>query len=225
VVSKNSFDPFFSAKRHNSPGIGASINEVPQVIDRIQRNPLQPLQHLLQFIYAAMAIPDCRYSLIVHNITIPSLYITRMDIQFVPRGEHQIPTRGSKGAAGWDLYAAEDKKLYANYPTLVPTNIDIAIPEGTMLLVLPRSGNSLRRKIIIPNSPGLIDEDYRGHLQVILTWIPPDGEAHPGAHTEIKKGDRIAQAVLIPYVEQSWVQKSELPSTDRGTGGFGSTGA
>lgn len=148
------------------------------------------------------------------------------------------PTRGSAGAAGWDLYAAEDVNLEAYQPCLVPTHLQIAIPEGHMLLVLPRSGNSLNKQIIVPNSPGLIDEDYRGHLQVILTWIPHPAdtkkqELDPGegyytvdATLEIKRGDRIAQAVLVPYVAQNWCQLKafDLPPTNRGTAGFGSTG-
>jgi dUTP pyrophosphatase len=150
-----------------------------------------------------------------------------MNIEYISRGEYQIPTRGSEGAAGWDLYSAEDVELSPLQPTLVPTNLDIAIPAGHMLLILPRSGNSLKKNLLIPNSPGLIDEDYRGHLQVILMWAPRTGRNPVDYFTErlmIKKGERIAQAVLMPYVAQTWIQKQELPSTHRGTSGFGSTG-
>ena len=142
------------------------------------------------------------------------------------RGEHWIPSRGSEGAAGWDLYAAEDTILDPYKPTLVPTNIDIAIPKDYMLLVLPRSGNSLKKNFIIPNSPGLIDEDYRGHLMVLLTYIPHPDKLHPFPElVKVAKGDRIAQAVLVKYEPQIWVRQLSLPPTSRGTGGFGSTGS
>lgn len=154
-----------------------------------------------------------------------------MDIQYVSRGEHEVPTRGSAGAAGWDLYAAENCCLKPFVPTLCPTNIDIAVPAGHMLWVLPRSGNSLKKQIIVPNSPGLVDEDYRGHLQVILSWIPNVNEVWNWAGAPImtpvlivKKGERIAQVVLMPYVEQVWSRKDELPPSARGAAGFGSTG-
>jgi deoxyuridine 5'-triphosphate nucleotidohydrolase len=96
-----------------------------------------------------------------------------------------------------------------------------------MLLILPRSGNALKKKLLIPNSPGLIDEDFRGHLQIILTWIPPQTETEDDGLPyicKIKKGERVAQAVLVPYVEQNWVKTDVLPNTKRSKGGFGSTG-
>ena len=156
------------------------------------------------------------------------------EIFYKETGGPMVPSRGSKGAAGWDLYASKETELIAYQPTLVPTDLEIAIPKGHMLLVLPRSGNSLKKQIIIPNSPGLIDSDYRGHLQVILTWIPFVGHYENGTGLKdeygrdqqmiITKGDRIAQAVLVPYVEQIWTPVKKLPKTERGSGGFGSTG-
>lgn len=147
-----------------------------------------------------------------------------MDIQYVQRGESQVPTRGTDGAAGWDLFAAEEVILLPFKPALVPTNLDIAIPKDHMMLVLPRSGNSLKKNLLIPNSPGLIDEDYRGHLQVILSWMPENYNSGVVMKYKIAKGDRIAQAVLVPYVTQNWVKSSVLPQTARGEAGFGSTG-
>lgn len=135
------------------------------------------------------------------------------------------PTRGSKGAAGWDLYAAQEVIIEPFKPTLVPTRIDIAIPEGYMLLVLPRSGNALKNNLLIPNSPGLVDEDYRGHLGVILTWVPDITTVSlPDSHYRVDRGDRIAQAVLVKYEEQQWEKIDELPTSERGRNGFGSTG-
>lgn len=132
------------------------------------------------------------------------------------------PTRGSEEAAGWDLYAAETTFLHPFEPKLVATNLDVAVPSGHMLLVMPRSGNALKKQLIIPNSPGLIDPDYRGHLGVIMTYMPEERDTEP---CRICEGTRIAQAVLVPYVTQSWREVDELPPTQRGRAGFGSTGS
>lgn len=142
--------------------------------------------------------------------------------------EEWIPARGSAGAAAWDLYCAEDTMLKAYIPTLVRTKFEIEVPAGYGLLVLPRSGNAIKKGFIIPNSPGLIDEDYRGEPMGIFTWLP-----HPqqliGRHEEpffmLKYGDKMAQLLLIKYEEQTWEVVSELSDTGRGRGGFGSTDA
>lgn len=148
-----------------------------------------------------------------------------MKILFRRIGEFFLPSRATKKAAGFDLAAAEDFTLEPYKATLVPTNLEIAIPEGTALLVMPRSGNALKSGWLVPNSPGLIDEDYRGHLQVILTWIPHPSVALEGNNTYfVQKGVRVAQAVLVKYEEQEWVEVPELPPTERGARGFGSTG-
>jgi dUTP pyrophosphatase len=125
------------------------------------------------------------------------------------------------------LYASETVMLRPAKPTLVPTNLEIAIPQGTMLLILPRSGIALKRNLLIPNSPGLIDEDYRGHLQIILTYFPDPSVTRKSPEDwicVIQPGERIAQAVLMPYFTQTWVKVESLPSTERGAQGFGSTG-
>jgi dUTP pyrophosphatase len=101
--------------------------------------------------------------------------------------------------------------------TLVPTGLAIALPPGFELQIRPRSGLALKNGIILPNSPGTIDEDYRGELQVIVM----------NAGTEpftIERGMRIAQAVLAPVVRAAWTEVAALDETQRGTGGFGSTG-
>jgi dUTP pyrophosphatase len=101
--------------------------------------------------------------------------------------------------------------------TLVPTGLAIALPPGFELQVRPRSGLALKNGIVLPNSPGTVDEDYRGELQVIVM----------NAGTEpftIERGMRIAQAVLAPVVRVAWTEVAELDETQRGAGGFGSTG-
>ena len=131
-----------------------------------------------------------------------------------------VPVRGSEGAAGWDLAAAEDVILRRFEPKIIPVNFDIQIPQGHALLVLSRSSNP-KRHLLVPNAPGLIDEDYRGAMGVWLMWVAPHNDRD---FYKIKEGDRIAQGVLIEYVEQSWERKSELSPTARGRGGPGSTG-
>lgn len=138
--------------------------------------------------------------------------------------ESWLPKRGSDGAAAWDICAAEDVKLLPFKPTLVPVKFDIEIPPGTAMLILPRSGNALKRGILIPNSPGLIDEDYRGHAATIMMWVPgPEYSQSIAPFFMVKSGDRIAQALLIKYETQEWEIVDELSTTGRGRGGFGST--
>ena len=101
--------------------------------------------------------------------------------------------------------------------TLIPLGLKIALPPGFELQVRPRSGLALKHGIIIPNSPGTVDEDYRGELQVIVM----------NAGTEpfiIERGMRIAQAVLAPVSRAIWAEVTDLDATARGEGGFGSTG-
>ncbi len=100
---------------------------------------------------------------------------------------------------------------------LVPTGLRIAIPAGYELQVRPRSGLALKNGIVLPNSPGTIDEDYRGELGVIVM------NAGDAPFT-VERGMRIAQAVIAPVVRAAWREVEELPDTTRGTGGFGSTG-
>ena len=130
-----------------------------------------------------------------------------------------LPAYATPGAAGMDLLAAvaTPLTLAPGQRTLVPTGLAIALPPGYELQVRPRSGLALKNGIVLPNSPGTVDEDYRGELQVIVM----------NAGTEpftIERGMRIAQAVLAPVVRATWHEVAELDETQRGTGGFGSTG-
>jgi dUTP pyrophosphatase len=100
---------------------------------------------------------------------------------------------------------------------LVPTGLRIALPPGHEMQVRPRSGLALKHGITMPNTPGTVDEDYRGELQVIIL----------NAGTEpftIERGMRIAQAVIAPVVRATWRETETLPDSQRGAGGFGSTG-
>ncbi len=131
----------------------------------------------------------------------------------------RMPTKGSSHAAGWDLYCLEDTTVNFRSSVKLRTGLRVAIPEGFEGQVRARS--SLGSKgLILPHSIGTIDADYRGELFVLMTWI---GE---GDSYEVKSGERIAQLVIspIPDVLFSEVEEADLGETERGEGGFGSTG-
>lgn len=141
-------------------------------------------------------------------------------IRRLPHGEGlPLPSYATPGAAGMDLLAAVDSPLSIEpgQRALIPTGLAISLPPGYELQVRPRSGLALRHGIVLPNSPGTIDEDYRGELQIILLNA---GELP----FTVERGTRIAQAVLAPVVRARWDEVENLDETTRGTGGFGSTG-
>jgi len=132
-----------------------------------------------------------------------------------------LPSYESVGAAGADLRAnfgeAKEVTLAPGERTLVPTGLRLAIPLGYEVQLRPRSGLALKHGITLPNSPGTIDSDYRGPLGVIV--MNAGQEPFTVAH-----GDRIAQMVVAPVVQAQFAVVDKLRSTDRGEGGFGSTG-
>jgi dUTP pyrophosphatase len=128
-----------------------------------------------------------------------------------------LPAYATPGAAGMDVLAAEDVTLEPGARHAVATGFAVAIPSGYEIQVRPRSGLALKHGISVPNTPGTIDSDYRGELKVIL--INHGGERFP-----IHRGDRIAQLVLAPVTLAAWEEVAELDETERGAGGFGSTG-
>ena len=129
-----------------------------------------------------------------------------------------IPAYQSEGAAGFDLHAVENVEAPSGKTVLVKTGLAVEVPLGYELQIRPRSGVSLKTGIMVKNSPGTIDSDYRGEVCII---IYNNGERF--GHY-INKGDRIAQAVL-KRVERAAIQEvEELSTTGRGTGGLGSTG-
>ncbi len=130
-----------------------------------------------------------------------------------------LPAYATAGAAGCDLLAAvtESVVVQPGKRALVPTGLSVAVPPGHELQIRPRSGLALQHGIMVANSPGTIDEDYRGELKVILL------NAGDQPFT-IERGMRIAQAVLAPVVRAVWMEVATLDATVRGEGGFGSTG-
>jgi dUTP pyrophosphatase len=129
-----------------------------------------------------------------------------------------LPTRAHKGDAGLDLCASEAAHIGPGERWQVATGIAVEIPEGHAGLVLPRSGLARRHGISLVNAPGLIDAGYRGEVKVLLL------NNDPAEVFRIKPGDRIAQLLITPFVAAEPVEAGELASSERGDGGFGSTG-
>jgi dUTP pyrophosphatase len=145
-----------------------------------------------------------------------------VELQRLPHAESlPLPAYQTNDAAGLDLMAAlsdsEPMTLAAGQYALVPTGLAIALPPGYEAQVRPRSGLAAKHGVTVLNSPGTIDADYRGEIKVILI-------NHGQAAFVIKRGERIAQMVIAPVVQAALVPVAELSSTDRGAGGFGSTG-
>lgn len=145
-----------------------------------------------------------------------------VELQRLPHSEGlPLPAYQTAEAAGFDLTAAvadsEPMTLAPGQYALVPTGLAIALPPGHEAQVRPRSGLAARHGVTVLNSPGTIDADYRGEIKVILI-------NHGAAPFVIKRGERIAQMVIAPLVQAALVPVATLSSTDRGTGGFGSTG-
>ena len=138
--------------------------------------------------------------------------ITRLDPS-VP-----LPSYAKPGDAGADLVTRIDVTLKPGERLLVPTGISIALPKGYVALVHPRSGLALKHGISLVNTPGTVDAAYRGELACILINHDLNNEV------SFKKGDRIAQLVIQQVEEAEFIEVDSLPGSDRGAGGFGSTG-
>lgn len=129
-----------------------------------------------------------------------------------------IPHYAKPGDAGVDLYAAQSVRLAPGERALVPTGIAIALPYGYVGLIHPRSGLSVRHGISMVNAPGTIDAAYRGEIKVNLINLDPNDAV------TLDRGDRIAQLIIQEVAHAVFVPVEGLPGTERGTGGFGSTG-
>ncbi|MBX3406692.1 MAG: dUTP diphosphatase [Phycisphaeraceae bacterium] len=142
-------------------------------------------------------------------------------IKRLPHGRTvNLPVYQSDKAAGMDLCAAIEQPVIIepNHSALVPCGIAVAIPEGFEGQIRPRSGLATKHLLLIPNSPGTIDADYRGEIMVALLNLGP----YP---FEITPGMRFAQLVISPVARATWIEAPDLPPTIRGTGGFGHSGA
>lgn len=142
-----------------------------------------------------------------------------MKIKIINKSEHALPEYKTADAAGMDLVANIEETIVLNSleRTLVPTGLYLEIPKGFEAQVRPRSGLALKKGVTCLNAPGTIDADYRGEVGVILANLSNEP-------FEIKNGDRIAQLVIAKHETAEWELVSELSDSDRGAGGFGSTG-
>lgn len=143
-----------------------------------------------------------------------------VDVKRLPHGaDLPLPHYATEDSAGLDLLAAvdADKTLAPGKRMLVPTGLAIALPPGYEAQVRPRSGLALKNGITVLNSPGTVDADYRGEVGVILANLGDDDFV-------ITRGMRIAQMVVAPVTRLTWETVDELPDSERGAGGFGSTG-
>ncbi|WP_428374884.1 dUTP diphosphatase [Lichenicoccus sp.] len=141
-------------------------------------------------------------------------------VRRLPHGEGlKLPAYATSGAAGMDLLAAVAGAvtIAPGGRALIPTGLAVALPPGHELQIRPRSGLALRHGIVLANSPGTIDEDYRGEIGVIVL----NAGSEPFV---VERGMRIAQAVLAPVLRAVWQETDTLDETARAAGGFGSTG-
>ncbi|GIN08690.1 deoxyuridine 5'-triphosphate nucleotidohydrolase [Shouchella clausii] len=154
-----------------------------------------------------------------------------------------MPTFGSEGAAGFDLYATENVIIVPGQTAKIPLGLSFELPPGYVLYIMPRSGISYKTKLRQPNSVGVIDSDYRGEVAMMFDNIAEDPcqnvesylnlvdgstkrttNYYPVGTYLVKKGDRVCQGVIQKLPEIELVQVDRLSETKRGAGGFGSTG-
>lgn len=140
-------------------------------------------------------------------------------VSVINKSKHPLPAYKTLGAAGLDLQANIDKSILLNPGDyeLVPTGLFLALPEGYEAQVRPRSGLAFKHGVTVLNSPGTIDADYRGEVGVLLI-------NHGKVPFTVNDGERIAQLIIAEVKQISWNEVTELPTTERGSGGFGSTG-
>lgn len=159
-----------------------------------------------------------------------------MEVQVINKSTNSLPKYAKLGDAGMDLYASlsnglnedlmfgaaldEERNvilIFSGGRMIIPTGLYVAVPEGYELQIRPRSGAAIKSGITVLNTPGTIDSPYRGEIGVILINFSDEV-------FEVAQGDRIAQAVLSKFEKVEWSEVEILPESERGTGGFGSTG-
>ncbi|MCX6242165.1 MAG: dUTP diphosphatase [Bacteroidetes bacterium] len=142
-----------------------------------------------------------------------------MKIRIVNNSNHPLPAYETMASAGMDLRAfiPSDIILKPLERALIPTGLFIELPIGFEAQVRPRSGLAIKKGVTVLNTPGTIDADYRGEIKVILINLSNEDFI-------VKNGDRIAQMIIAAHEQAEWIQVEELKETNRGAGGFGSTG-
>lgn len=150
-----------------------------------------------------------------------------LNLKLINKSDNQDPTYSTEGAAGFDLRANEDKIIMPGETQIIGTGLFVEVPTGYSLDIQSRSGLAAKG-VVVANSPGLIDSDYRGELKVILRNGNPtiEGitEGETGNIFKVNKGDRIAQGVVRQFFKVNFVKAETLTETKRGEGGIGSTG-
>lgn len=142
-----------------------------------------------------------------------------MNVQIINKSKHQIPAYETEGSAGMDLRANIDEAIVLKplERAIIKTGLFIALPVGFEAQVRPRSGLAAKKGITVLNAPGTVDADYRGEIGVILVNLSNEDFT-------INDGERIAQLVIAKHERVNWQEVSVLDETERGAGGFGSTG-
>jgi dUTP pyrophosphatase len=155
------------------------------------------------------------------NKFIPFLFYFKKltTVPIINNSGFDLPFYATAGSAGMDLRAniVEPITLQPLERTLIPTGLQIQLPQGLEAQVRPRSGLALKRGLTCLNSPGTIDSDYRGEIGVILVNLGNEAQT-------IERGERVAQLVIAAYIRIDWQAVNSLESSERGAGGFGSTG-
>lgn len=167
-----------------------------------------------------IGIDNCQAIIINENFDLFfKLFYPSTKIKIINKSEFELPEYQTKGSAGLDIRAniTKDIEIAPMGRVLIPTGLFVEIPEGYEIQVRPRSGLAIKKGITVLNSPGTIDSDYRGEINVILVNLSYEFQI-------IEPGDRIAQLVLAKVEKIKWDISEELTDTDRGIGGFGSTG-
>ena len=134
------------------------------------------------------------------------------------RDDALVPEYKTPGAAGFDIVAVDEEVVLPGKTILVHTGLAMAIPEGFELQIRPRSGIAYNTELVVKNSPGTVDSDYRGEIMVMVK------NTNPATIHHVRAGDRIAQGIIAPVLQCEFEVVDELPETVRGNGGFGSTG-
>ncbi len=142
-----------------------------------------------------------------------------MNVEIINKSKHALPKYETSGAAGLDIKANISESVFLKplERAIIPTGLFIALPQEYEAQVRPRSGLAAKKGITVLNAPGTVDADYRGEIGVILVNLSNE-------IFEITDGERIAQLVIAKHEQATWIEVNELNKTDRGAGGFGSTG-
>ena len=142
-----------------------------------------------------------------------------MKIKIVNKSKHNLPAYETEASAGMDLRANLDEPVLLKplERSLIPTGLFIELPVGFEAQIRPRSGLAIKKGITLLNTPGTIDADYRGEIRIILANLSNE-------EFVVKDGERIAQMVIARHEKSDWIEVEELAETERGAGGFGSTG-